>query len=156
MYALFIIDCQSLRELRITSVQKDAALKQRNVGRIKCNGPVNFSQRGGVSSNTCVFPPCPPPPPSSPAPLLGNHPPPPLPQSSVVPEAGSSPALGLRQGRSLYRRVAHQIDRCLWHIWRVRAVRECSRSMGGRRWPAAAPPLPTPVLLLSLTGVGDK
>jgi hypothetical protein len=38
----FFIDCQSLRELRITSVLMIAAIQQRNVGRIKCNGPVNF------------------------------------------------------------------------------------------------------------------
>ncbi len=38
----FFIDVQSLRELRITSVSKDAAIHKRNMGRIKCNGPVNF------------------------------------------------------------------------------------------------------------------
>ena len=38
----FFIDCQSLRELRITSVIRNVAIQKRNVGRIKCNGPVNF------------------------------------------------------------------------------------------------------------------
>jgi hypothetical protein len=33
-----------LRELRITSVLRNAAIQGRNVGRIKCNGPVNFFQ----------------------------------------------------------------------------------------------------------------
>jgi hypothetical protein len=102
----FFIDCQSLRELRITSVLRKVAIQERNVGRIKCNGPVNFFLREEVFQATHAF--------SRPAPplphqasLLSLATPPP--QSSVVPEAGSSPALGLRQGRSLSRRVAYQI-----------------------------------------------
>jgi hypothetical protein len=62
-----------------------------------------------MEHNTCIFPPCPPPPHhQASSPLLGNPPPPP-PQSSVVVKAGTSLALGLRQGCSLYRRVTYQI-----------------------------------------------
>jgi hypothetical protein len=51
----FFIDCQSLRELRITSVLIIAITqKEMRVG-FKCNGLIIFSQRGGASKyNTCV------------------------------------------------------------------------------------------------------
>jgi hypothetical protein len=66
-----------------------------------------FSQRGDISSNTCIFPPSPPPPMK--LLLLSLVTPPPPQKSSVVMEAGTSPALGLHQGCSLYRRVTYQV-----------------------------------------------
>jgi hypothetical protein len=39
----FFIDHQSTRELRITSIPRDAAIQGRNVGGIKCNGPLKHS-----------------------------------------------------------------------------------------------------------------
>ena len=103
----FFIDCQSLRELRITSVLRNVAIQKKEmwVGS-NVTGPCEFFLREEVFQATHAFSRLAPPP-SSFAPLLDN-PPPPL-KSSVVPEAGSSPASRLRQGRSLYRRVAHQI-----------------------------------------------
>ncbi len=76
----FFVDCQSLRELRITSVLIIAAIKKKTWVGFKCNGPVNFfSERRYFKYNTCVFPPCPPPPLPPPrqasSPLLGNPPP---------------------------------------------------------------------------------
>ena len=103
----FFIDCQSLRELQITSVLIIAAIQKEMWVGFKCNGPVNFfSERRYFKYNTCVFPPCPPHQASSP--LLGNPPSPP-PKLRCCREAGTSLALGLRQGCSLQRRVTHQI-----------------------------------------------
>ena len=62
MYALFFIDCQSLRELRITSVLMIAAIQKRNVGRIRCNGPVNFFSERRYFKQHMRFPALPPPP----------------------------------------------------------------------------------------------
>jgi hypothetical protein len=75
----FFIDCQFLRELRITSVLIITAIQKEMWVGFKCNGPVNFfPERRYFKHNTCVFPPCPPPPPhQASSPLLGNLPPPP-------------------------------------------------------------------------------
>ncbi len=90
---LFFIDCQSLRELRITGVLI-IAITQKRCG-LKCNGLVIFSHRGGISKyNTCVFPPCHPPP--CRLHLLSLAPPPP-PQAPLL-LSGTSLTLGLRQG----------------------------------------------------------
>ncbi len=51
----FFIDCQSLRKLRITSVLMIAAIQQRNVGRIKCKGPVNFFSERRYFNPTHAF-----------------------------------------------------------------------------------------------------
>ncbi len=145
----FFIDCQSLRELRITSVSKDAAIHKRNMGRIKCNSPVNFFKQH------MRFPTFPPPPHK--ASLLSLATPPPPLKSSVAPEAGViSSSGGSDRGVLSTEGWPIRYDSCPWHIWRVRAVGECGRSIGSRRWPAAAPPLFTPALLLSLAGTGDK
>jgi hypothetical protein len=63
MYALFFHRLSILERATDHKCIKECSYSKRNVGRIKCNGPVIFSQRGGISSNTCVFPPGPPPPP---------------------------------------------------------------------------------------------
>ncbi len=80
----FFIDCQSLRELRITSVLTIAAIQQRNVGRIKCNGPVNFFSERRYFKQHMRFPAQPPPPPhQASSPLLGNPPAPPPPRAPL-------------------------------------------------------------------------
>ena len=54
----FFIDCQSLRELRITSVLIITAFQKEMWVGFKCNGPVNFfSERRYFKYNTCVRPP---------------------------------------------------------------------------------------------------
>jgi hypothetical protein len=112
----FFIDCQSLRELRIMSVLIIAAIQKETWVGFKCNGPVNFfSERRYFKYNTCVFPPCPPhspPPPPAKLHLLSLVTPPPsflLPKLRCCREAGTSLALGLRQGCSLQRRVTRRI-----------------------------------------------
>jgi hypothetical protein len=51
----FFIDCQSLSELRITSVLIIAITQKEMWMGFKCNGLIIFSQRGGASKyNTCV------------------------------------------------------------------------------------------------------
>ena len=92
----FFIDCQSLRELRITSVLRNAAIQGRNVGRIKCNGPVNFFPERRYFKQHMRFPAQPPP--HHQASLLSLATPPPSLKSSVVLGAGSSPALGTPTG----------------------------------------------------------
>ncbi len=111
VHSFFFIDCQSLRELRIMSVLIIAAIQKEMWVGFKCNGPVNFSQRGGISNTTHEFSrPAPPPPHQASSPLLGN-PPPFFPKLRCCREAGTSLALGLWQGCSLQRRVTHQIWR---------------------------------------------
>ena len=70
----FFIDHQSVRELRITRILKDAVFQGRNVLGPNEQSVEFFPRRGGISSHTCLF-----------SPQL----PPPLP-SSVVSEAGRS------------------------------------------------------------------
>jgi hypothetical protein len=60
----FFIDCQSLRELRTTSVIKIAIAQKRCVCEgLECDGLIVFSQRGGNSKSLqhiCFPPPSPP------------------------------------------------------------------------------------------------
>ncbi len=60
----FFIDCQSLRELRITSLLIIAAIKKKEmwVG-FKCNGPVNFLREEVFQIQHMCFPALPPLPP---------------------------------------------------------------------------------------------
>ena len=97
---------------------KECSYSKRNVGRIKCNGPVNFSQRGGISSNTCVFPPSPPPPPpsgffSSPWQL----PPPPLsPKAPLFQRRGHLRLWGSDRGVLSIEGWPIRYDSSPWHI----------------------------------------
>ncbi len=152
MYALFFHRLSILERAMDHKCIKECSYSKRNLGRIKCNGPVNFFSERRYFKQHMRFPAQPPPPPhQASTPLLGNPPPPP-PQSSVVPEAGTSPALGLRQGRSLHRRVTYQI----WQkplAYMMGQSRERMRSEHRRQEMADSSP---PVLLLSLAGIGDK
>ena len=91
----FFIDRQSVRELRITRILKDAVFQGRNVLGPNEQSVEFFPRRGGISSHTCLFlaPTSSPPPPKLRC-FRGG-------QGSLYP--------GLRQGRALYRRVTYQI-----------------------------------------------
>ncbi len=143
----FFIDCQSLRELRITGVLIiEATQKEMWVGS-KCNGPVNFfSERRYFKHNTCVFPHCPPPPPPNKLHLLSLVTPPP-PSSAFVVKQGHLWLWGSDRGVLSREGWPIKCDRGSWHIWWIRAVGEFGRSTGDRRWPTATPPPPRPVSL---------
>ncbi len=90
MYALFFHRLSILERATDHKCIKECSYSKRNVGRIKCNGPVNFLSERRYFKQHMRFPAQPPPPHQASSPLLGNPPPPSLPQSSVVPEAGTS------------------------------------------------------------------
>jgi hypothetical protein len=106
----FFIDCQSLRELRITSVLIIAITQKRCGWDSSVTAPQFFLREEVLKIQHMRFPPSPTPrlPPASP-PLLGSLPPsPPTPPAPLL-LGGTSLALVLRQGCSLKRRVTRQI-----------------------------------------------
>ncbi len=139
----FFINCQSLRELRITSVLMITAIQKEMWVGSSVTALWIFSQREGISNPTHAFSrPAPPPPPhQASSPLLGNHPPP---KAPLLWRRGHLRLWGSERGVLSIEGWPIRYDSRLWHIWWVRAVREYGGSTGGRRWPTAAPPPPHP------------
>jgi hypothetical protein len=107
MYALFFHRLSILERATDHECINNCSYSKRNVGRIPVQQPCEFFLREEVFQIQHMrFPALPPPFPPTKLLLLYLVTPPP---SSVVVEAGTSLALGLRQGCSLQRRVTHQI-----------------------------------------------
>ena len=100
----FFIDHQSVRELRITRILKDAVFQGRNVLGPNEQSVEFFPRRGGISSHTCLFlaptssPPLPPP--HQAWPLSLRFPPP---SFSPPPPPSQAPLFQRRAGLSVSR-----------------------------------------------------
>ncbi len=153
----FFIDCQSLRELRITSIIIIAIARKDVCEVFKCNGLIVFSQRGGkFKKSTTHMLPHPLFPPPYPR-LLSLVPP--LPSSSphlrcCWPKQSSAPA-HLQGCSPVMMGDPSVVTDAVSYLMDQSRGKPC-QSVGVGSWPAATPPPPSGPLVSLSQGHGDR